>query len=1075
VKGIEAKLRAGFSEKADRLEAQLVAEKARSSKLLQQLQESDKALQATRAELESTKKMLQDSVDNLTAQLMKTKEDLTAALLREDDLGERLADSEKILAEKTAELESAMDTLQKKLADEHTQRKQRDAELEFLRLQLRKTAQEMVQGLGSSFATGNLHPSSSKAGLDSKVLVPSVTCHVSAGAVIKTAQLPPQFGGVANMYRVTLPVKTALELPAMCSGIKALPSGGQSVAERMPKAARDNASGEITIDLPSGALLTIPSVQENMDDDLEGNDFQDVCYKTQVPVGSIITIPIGTVLGGDMQERQLEMAAPAATQEEEGSAALPLTGGKMEVTPRQSEARNGREESESFSMQGPSFTYTTVGQGSGLAAALNLIGVRYRCRTVKLPAGSLVLLPYDTHRGVKRYSIRAEATCQVHVDEEEVMAKSMLIEEASEQKGKDRSTVVSALVLGARFSENPDHNGTIKLDLQPGTVLVTSGSGLSTLWIPEGSIIVAGPGVQSAMQGDLVKQDHVNSSPRVAQLEEELARLKAALFPLELLRMRLKHLLFRNRNCSHPGTCGANAAAMSVLVELAKEEPRRVSGQALVMDDEFLAPRGGLVFIAETYYSVKESDGAVTITLKRSGGAKGKAGVIVNTVNGRALADSDFEGVADLQVVWQDGDDSDRHVVIKLIDDDFHERDESFFFVISDIAPDCDSRFSIGKNDACEILIIDDDPEPLGSEVKKVEWDAVKIGSELPWEAKDVPRQLTVPERLQDPVWKAAIETDNPRNMKKARAKILMKNFITAKRASDLVEDRRGTPRPECQNFFRFFMEYTFGADHGPAKTAALLSTARYFYRINTEPFVSMCVCLIGFYDAAPPRISDVFGKVCSLLASGLLSCDHAPFKFWNRLDGSLKMSQKEIKHVFDELFNINAAGSKLFQLESKSKDLSAFMKALPAHADVPDAHVLPEDLSSLGPLEVPVVPVVQFLMCLIQFTNAKIASKREALFELVKQHAKENDGGVAMLPWDGYKEVFMEIDKSAGEKRMIYYFKRVLKENAAAKEATASFRRITQAKLEKSQVPAERIAEVLYNNLDFVFGSSWT
>lgn len=148
------------------------------------------------------------------------------------------------------------------------------------------------------------------------------------------------------------------------------------------------------------------------------------------------------------------------------------------------------------------------------------------------------------------------------------------------------------------------------------------GSGLSHLTLPDGAVIVLGPGDESGSerQAELsglfgAQAAGGRGGSEVTADEEELARLRASSFPLDLLRVRLKHLLQRHRD----GDDGASAAAMSVLVELAREEPRRISGQATVVDDEFLSPPGGLISIAGTRYEANESDGLVVVTLKRAG------------------------------------------------------------------------------------------------------------------------------------------------------------------------------------------------------------------------------------------------------------------------------------------------------------------------------------------------------------------------------------------------------------------------------------------------------------------------
>lgn len=63
------------------------------------------------------------------------------------------------------------------------------------------------------------------------------------------------------------------------------------------------------------------------------------------------------------------------------------------------------------------------------------------------------------------------------VSEAEVKGSTLLLDEPSDAENaiEKPSIVMSALELAARFSEKPDHRGMVKLDLMPGTVLITAG------------------------------------------------------------------------------------------------------------------------------------------------------------------------------------------------------------------------------------------------------------------------------------------------------------------------------------------------------------------------------------------------------------------------------------------------------------------------------------------------------------------------------------------------------------------------------------------------------------------------
>ena len=83
-----------------------------------------------------------------------------------------------------------------------------------------------------------------------------------------------------------------------------------------------------------------------------------------------------------------------------------------------------------------------------------------------------------------------------------------------------------------------------------------------------------------------------------------------------------------------------------------------------------------------------------------------------------------------------------------------------------------------------------------------------------------------------------------------------------AKRNADLIDDRNGSVRDAYPNFYRFFMEYNFGAQRAPGKSAALLRSMRHIYRQQSDPFVCMVVALVGWYDPAPPAFGHLFTKV---------------------------------------------------------------------------------------------------------------------------------------------------------------------------------------------------------------------
>jgi hypothetical protein len=234
-------------------------------------------------------------------------------------------------------------------------------------------------------------------------------------------------------------------------------------------------------------------------------------------------------------------------------------------------------------------------------------------------------------------------------------------------------------------------------------------------------------------------------------------------------------------------------------------------------------------------------------------------GVVLNTFDGGAAAGTDYTPVKNLRVEWADGDAADRTVKLHFIDDNFYEGDESFFLCITDVVPNPDTSFAIGLLDVCEVVIIDDDSRPAAG--KSMAWGDVSVETDMPWDARDVARQLERPAALNEGRWKKQTQS-KAKPMKQENLRTFLKNMIQAKRNADVVDDHTGAPRASMAEFYKFYIEYTYGTDTGPAKHASILRAMRQFYRLNTDPFVSMCTSMIGFYDPAPPRVSDLVCKV---------------------------------------------------------------------------------------------------------------------------------------------------------------------------------------------------------------------
>ena len=187
------------------------------------------------------------------------------------------------------------------------------------------------------------------------------------------------------------------------------------------------------------------------------DSFEDEGAFASLPAGSVVVVPVTL--------KTLDDSSARTAVEEDAPLAAP-----MDVA-EAANAENGAE--------APAATAASSGDaaaiqaGSGLAAAKALQINRYRLRKVNVPGGSIVTLPRFVHEGVNRYTMRAQSSCVVMVSSLEVAAGRSLLDEADTPE--EARTLLDASTLAGRFSEKPDARGTVKLDLKPGTIIVTTG------------------------------------------------------------------------------------------------------------------------------------------------------------------------------------------------------------------------------------------------------------------------------------------------------------------------------------------------------------------------------------------------------------------------------------------------------------------------------------------------------------------------------------------------------------------------------------------------------------------------
>ncbi len=113
---------------------------------------------------------------------------------------------------------------------------------------------------------------------------------------------------------------------------------------------------------------------------------------------------------------------------------------------------------------------------------------------------------------------------------------------------------------------------------------------------------------------------------------------------------------------NNPGDCSIGAANSATVTITENDTP------------------GKLTFVDNI--SVNEGDGTATLSVSRIDGTVGEVSVTFTTVNGSAVAGSDFTAAGDT-LTWADGDAADKEVVIDITDDEISENQETFTVSLS--------------------------------------------------------------------------------------------------------------------------------------------------------------------------------------------------------------------------------------------------------------------------------------------------------------------------------------------------------------------------------------------------------
>lgn len=125
--------------------------------------------------------------------------------------------------------------------------------------------------------------------------------------------------------------------------------------------------------------------------------------------------------------------------------------------------------------------------------------------------------------------------------------------------------------------------------------------------------------------------------------------------------------------------------------------------------DLFSNESAGALAFASTGSSVSESAGTVTLTVQRSGGSTGAASLHYQTVDGSAIAGSDYDAASGT-LNWADGDSGSKTIVVTLREDSSRESSETF-----EVQLDTASNASLGSPSLITVSIQDNDGSGSGN------------------------------------------------------------------------------------------------------------------------------------------------------------------------------------------------------------------------------------------------------------------------------------------------------------------------------------------------------------------------
>jgi hypothetical protein len=136
------------------------------------------------------------------------------------------------------------------------------------------------------------------------------------------------------------------------------------------------------------------------------------------------------------------------------------------------------------------------------------------------------------------------------------------------------------------------------------------------------------------------------------------------------------------------------------------------SSTITIKNDDPTPPAGSLQFSASRY-DVLEDGGMVTITVTRLGGSFGDVSVDYATMDGSAIATSDYSP-ANGTLNFVDGDSTSKTFTVTIVDDSAYEAEEYFSIKLSNIT----GGASLGTLSTTSVYIADYDPAPPAGSVQ---------------------------------------------------------------------------------------------------------------------------------------------------------------------------------------------------------------------------------------------------------------------------------------------------------------------------------------------------------------------